>query len=168
MHVDSYISKKCFIAKSPIEGRGVFAKKKIFEGDLILIWGGRVLTTDELKKISKRNPHFDFYPVGIAEGFYMAPSNEKKLDDAYRINHSCNPNAGVQGQILLVARRDILPGEEIFFDYETTDIVNMSFDCFCGSTNCRKKINGSSWRKKKFQKSNSKYLSFYIKQKLLF
>ena len=37
------------------------------------------------------------------------------------INHSCEPNCGLLGQMLLVAMRDIARGEELCFDYATCD-----------------------------------------------
>ncbi len=166
MRVDSYLSSNCYIGKSGIEGLGVFAKKKIKKGDMILIWGGRILSSAELANIVKKAPEFDFFPVEVANGFYIAPSNIHQIDDAYRINHSCNPNAGIKGQTLVVARKDIHAGEEICFDYETSDIINMSFICTCGSKFCRKKINGNSWKKKNFQKKNTNFLSIYLKEML--
>jgi SET domain-containing protein len=36
-------------------------------------------------------------------------------------NHSCEPNIGVQGQIVFVAMRDIAAGEELTHDWATTD-----------------------------------------------
>jgi len=39
-------------------------------------------------------------------------------------NHSCEPNIGVQGQIVFVAIRDIAAGEELTHDWATTDDGN--------------------------------------------
>ncbi len=36
-------------------------------------------------------------------------------------NHSCDPNIGVQGQIVFVALREISIGEELTHDWATTD-----------------------------------------------
>ncbi|MHB8630096.1 MAG: SET domain-containing protein-lysine N-methyltransferase [Aggregatilineales bacterium] len=83
------------------------------------------------------------------------------------INHSCDPNAGVKGQNVLVARRDIAPGEEICFDYETTDTQGMNFVCRCGSPKCRKRIRGQAWKNRQFQEANWEYLSEYIQRRLL-
>lgn len=32
------------------------------------------------------------------------------------LNHSCEPNCGMLGQTLIIAMRDIGPGEELCFD----------------------------------------------------
>ena len=43
------------------------------------------------------------------------------LDEPGRlVNHSCDPNAAIREELLLVAIRDIQIGEEIRFDYSTT------------------------------------------------
>jgi D-alanine-D-alanine ligase len=59
------------------------------------------------------------------------------------INHSCEPNAWLEG-LDVVARRAIRSGEEITMDYATFMNEAMpSFECFCGSSRCRGTIHGS-------------------------
>jgi hypothetical protein len=54
------------------------------------------------------------------------------------VNHSCDPNTGFREDLLLVARRDILPDEEITWDYSTAidegDFAG--FQCRCGAEHC--------------------------------
>jgi hypothetical protein len=57
-------------------------------------------------------------------------------------NHSCNPNTGVvdhgNGEVRLIAVRDIEPSEELRYDYSTTmDEHSFTMQCFCGAPNCR-------------------------------
>lgn len=106
------------------------------------------------------------YPIQIYEGFYLGPKTSEDIDDSEMFNHSCSPNAGVKGSNILVARCDILVGEEICFDYETTDLQDLEFKCECQSNNCRKYINGSSWKDPVFQKQNEGYFSWYIQEKI--
>ena len=57
-------------------------------------------------------------------------------------NHSCDPNTEFVG-LNLVARRDIRSGEELTVDYATFYDRHMtSFDCDCGSPNCRGRVEG--------------------------
>ena len=50
------------------------------------------------------------------------------------MNHSCDPNCGIVGAVLLVAMRDIEPGDEICFDYAMTDTDDYDeFECTCGT-----------------------------------
>ena len=57
-------------------------------------------------------------------------------------NHSCAPNTRVQGREL-VAIKPISTGDEVTFDYETTEWdMAEPFQCLCGSPDCRKEIRG--------------------------
>ena len=63
------------------------------------------------------------------------------------INHSCMPNTGVIanefGGYDFVALDDISAGDEISFDYATTEYFSIAVpSCICGASNCRKKITG--------------------------
>lgn len=58
------------------------------------------------------------------------------------VNHSCNPNAGIDMTLNLVARRKIAPGREILWDYSTTMDENdwTMPGCRCESYICRRTI----------------------------
>ncbi len=47
------------------------------------------------------------------------------------LNHSCRPNARVEGQLYVYADRDIAPGEEITADYRTFNLVPEGKTCWC-------------------------------------
>lgn len=60
------------------------------------------------------------------------------------INHSCDPNCEIQkwraggvSSVGIFAIRDILPGEELTFDYQFDRDENNQIPCYCGSPNCR-------------------------------
>ena len=60
------------------------------------------------------------------------------------INHSCDPNCEIQkwktgntSSVGIFAIRDILPGEELTFDYQFDRDDNNQIPCFCGSPKCR-------------------------------
>jgi hypothetical protein len=58
-------------------------------------------------------------------------------DEKY-MNHSCDPNTWWVDDETMLARRDILPGEEITYDYSTTEVaVPLEMHCLCGSPLCR-------------------------------
>jgi hypothetical protein len=54
-------------------------------------------------------------------------------------NHSCNPNSYVDKEARkLIANKQILPGEEITFNYQDSEGSIVSpFLCSCGSVNCK-------------------------------
>jgi hypothetical protein len=51
----------------------------------------------------------------------------------------CDPNTWFEGDGLMTARRDIQPGEELTYDYCTSDTVLATRlrTCYCGTSLCR-------------------------------
>jgi hypothetical protein len=54
------------------------------------------------------------------------------------LNHSCDPNVILDTQrLLMVARYDIQPGEELSYFYPSTEWeMDAPFICLCGASNC--------------------------------
>jgi SET domain-containing protein len=162
----NYLSPKAETRKSKIAGRGTFAKKTIKKGELIAIFGGKIVDSRRYQKLPKQARE-ECFPVH--DDFYIGPTNSQELGKGDFVNHSCNPNAGINGQILLVARRDIQPGEEITFDYGTTDADSnpvWRMKCYCGAANCRKMITSEDWKDKKFQEKHKGYFAYHVQRKI--
>ena len=82
------------------------------------------------------------------------------------INHSCDPNAWLEG-MNMVARRDISAGEEITMDYATFYNERMAdFACHCGATECRGIIKGTDYREP-FVERYGDHVSDYVRTKRL-
>ena len=80
------------------------------------------------------------------------------------INHSCDPNAWVEG-LDMVARRDICAGEEITMDYATFYNEKMDdFVCHCGADECRGIVRGKDYREN-FVDRYGDHVSDYVKMK---
>ncbi len=133
---------------------------------MIALWGGIVYSAQEVTEIAKQHPYFETHTVSIYKDFYLGPldTDATHLDETELFNHSCDPNTGVKGQIVLVARRPILPGEEICFDYDTTEITAVPFVCQCRSPQCRGLIDGGAWKNAAFRAQHQGYLSWYIEE----
>ena len=102
--------------------------------------------------------------IQIEEDLYLVTGSEGPAD---WVNHSCDPNAGLVGQIVLVALRDIRPGDEICFDYATTDGSPYDeFDCGCGSPRCRGHVTGDDWRLPALQARYAGHFSPYIQKRI--
>src|SRR5579859_7198477 len=94
-------------------GRGVFATDHIAEGELLAAFGGRIITTEarnQLPEVTER------YTLQVEKDLHLACEIDE-AGVAEHFNHSCAPNAGLQGQIILVAMRAITSGEQVYFDY---------------------------------------------------
>ena len=80
------------------------------------------------------------------------------------INHSCDPNAWLEG-LNLVARRKIRAGEEIMIDYATFYNERMTeFACTCDASECRGMIRGTDF-KEPFMERYGDHVSGYIRSR---
>ncbi|MBY0112937.1 MAG: SET domain-containing protein-lysine N-methyltransferase [Phycisphaerales bacterium] len=128
------------------------------------MWGGVVRTEDELQALASRDEKFSSHAICVGDGFYLTwdPSG---VDATELFNHSCSPNLGVKGQIVVVTRRAIQPGEELTFDYDTTETTPQPWPCRCGSPACRGTIDGKGWDDPAFLRANRGYLAWHIEER---
>jgi hypothetical protein len=160
----SYISRKARVKKSAIHGKGLFAIQAIDKGEIVCIKGGYVFDDDTLKRPRKSVGPAE---IQIADHLYIGTTVEgENAGGMIFSNHSCNPNIGVQGQIVFVAMRDIAPGEELTHDWAMTDDDSSKTKCNCGASNCRGVITGKDWMKKDLQRKYKKYMSWYLQEKI--
>ena len=82
------------------------------------------------------------------------------------LNHSCEPNVGIVGQIVFRAMRDIMPGEELTFDYATGDDDDWKMECRCGAADCRGTVTGQDWRLPMVQRQRAGWFSDYLERKI--
>jgi len=157
----SYLTPKAEVRTSDIGGRGVFAIAPIAAREVVSVWGGHLVTWDELQSLP---PETRDHPVQIWHGLYLGPTTVDEMEDVDYFNHSCDPNCGVKGQIVLVAMHDIDAGTELTFDYGTTDAVGMDFECACGAESCRGRVTSDDWRSASFRARYRGYLSQYIQE----
>jgi hypothetical protein len=77
----------------------------------------------------------------------------RELMEDFFINHSCNANVWFHGsENKFLARRDIKMGEEITYDYGTTECnPKWGMDCLCGLPSCRGRISGDDWKNLEFR-----------------
>ncbi len=125
------------------------------------VFGGKPVTYDELVQVPYEIRRLS---IQVAEDYYLLSVNDSEAD---WINHSCMPNAGLNGQIVLVALRDIQPGEEITFDYAMSDgTAYDEFDCMCGSPDCRGYVSGSDWALPELQRRYKGHFSPYLQTRI--
>jgi hypothetical protein len=82
------------------------------------------------------------------------------------INHSCEPNVGFAGNVVLVAMRDIGAGEELTTDYALFDDSDEQMQCRCGADGCRSVIDGRDWQRSELQSTYRGYFSAYLRQRM--
>ncbi|HET6521776.1 MAG TPA: SET domain-containing protein-lysine N-methyltransferase [Geminicoccaceae bacterium] len=145
-------------------GHGIYAVEAVAAGEVLAVWGGRVASEDVLAAMSEPER---WYTLQVEEGLFLVPAGPV-VDDAELINHSCAPNAGLSGQITLVALRDIGVGEEVCYDYATTDAspLTMNFACACGERGCRGRITADDWRRPDLQRRYRGHFSPYLQRRI--
>ncbi len=144
-------------------GFGLFAREPIAKDEVLCVWGGEIRTEDELDSLPVE---VTTHGIQIEENIYLLPLSLGE-DPADYVNHSCNPNAGLRGQICLVAMKDIAVDDEICFDYAMSDSSDYDeFECHCGTPNCRKRITGNDWKLPELQQRYAGYFSPYLQNRI--
>ena len=160
----SYISPKAVVTESRIEGRGLFAREAIRRDEIVAIKGGHIFNRRTLLEVAAALGPAE---IQIGEDLFIGPLAESEREGSMIFsNHSCEPNIGVQGQIVFVAMRDIEAGEELTHDWATTDDDAYRMECRCGTSICRKIITGQDWRRKDLQEKYKRYMSWYLLGKI--
>jgi hypothetical protein len=119
------------VARSAL-GRGVFAAQRFHPGQPILTLGGPLLSTPEMLALGPDR----IYALQVGIGRFV-----DLLPPGRYLNHSCDPNAGIVDERALIALREIVPGEEIRFDYSTTMLEDhWTMECRCGEYLCRRVV----------------------------
>jgi hypothetical protein len=142
-------------------GHGVYAKQFVPQGTLLAMFGGTVVDSEQLEQISN---DLKSLSIQVGDDLFLVSTLPGSGD---HFNHSCEPNAGLWGQIGVVAMRDIAAGEEVTFDYATCDSVPYDeFDCMCGAENCRGVITGDDWRNPDLWVKYEGYFSPYLQRRI--
>ncbi len=160
----SYRSPDTEVRDSPIHGKGLFARRPISAGEIVAIKGGYILNSaawDDLE------PQLGPAHIQIADGFFIAPVDRAERDGSMLYtNHSCEPNIGLQGQIVFVTMRDIAAGEELTHDWATTDDLDYRMTCRCGSKTCRGTVTGRDWMKPELQARYRRWFSWFLQRRI--
>lgn len=161
------ISTKVKSGKSGVAGLGLFAAEKIKKDEVVLdfsIGEQKIISSKEADELYKNG--FD-YMIQIADDrFLVTVQGPDQIERGY-LNHSCNPNCGIQDTLKFVAMRDIAAGEELTIDYAIMESSDYSFECKCGNENCRKIITGNDWKIKELQEKYDGYFSDYLQQRII-
>ncbi|CAG8547966.1 7068_t:CDS:2 [Paraglomus occultum] len=127
------------------KGYGVRAKQVIPRDGFILEYVGEVMSdemAEKRKTAYRQEGRTHFYFMDLQKGEVVDATEYGGL--ARFINHSCKPNARVDKWIVgrqlrlgIFADRQILPDEEVTFDYSAERSGTTAQRCYCGEDNCR-------------------------------
>jgi hypothetical protein len=158
----NYLSPLAEAREISPKGFGSFAISPIPTGTIVATFGGTIVN----------RINFDTYPLEQrsrsiqieVDQFVLGPELREPGDS---INHSCLPNCGMHNATQLIAMREIAVGEELTYDYATSDASDYDeFECACGSENCRVRITGNDWKLLDLQTRYQKIFSPYVQRKI--
>lgn len=109
-------------------GLGVFAARAFDRRERLLDLDGPLVDFAHTRRMGPD----EAYPIQVGPDRYIDVTGLARY-----LNHSCDPNAGLQG-LTLIALADIAPHDEVRFDYATTIFGDpWTMACRCRSPRCR-------------------------------
>jgi len=136
-----FSSAPVLFKNSPIEGRGVFARRRFAPGDVIVPYAPRQ------RRIDAADPEAALAAetkLTLLSEEYWVIIPDTSVPGGWLCNHSCDPNAAIysHGEGRIQCTRPIAPGEEvtIFYGWVTHNEPERD-PCRCGSPRCRGFIN---------------------------
>ncbi len=159
-----WFSDKVEKFQSSIDGTGLRAVADIAAGEVITIKGGHVFDRATRDRLAETLGPSE---IQIDDNLFIGPMDIADRDAGMmHINHSCDPNIGIVGQIAFHAMRDILAGEELTFDYGTGDDDDWEMNCRCGADICRGVITSQDWRRPELQDRYRGWFSAYLARRI--
>ena len=163
--VASYISSKAVKGeRSEIAGRGLIAVAPIAKGQVVAVKGGHIVDSATMHALSDKLQNSE---IQIAEGLHLVALSDDEYEPVMLfLNHSCDPNVGFAGNVVVVAMRDVQVGEELTTDYAMFDSSDDKMECHCGSERCRNVVRGADWQRPDLQARYQGYFSWYLAQRM--
>jgi SET domain-containing protein len=144
--------KKIEARRSAIHGNGVFATQAIARGERVIRYKGLLRTHAEVDRVYADEADSGHTFIFTLNDKYVIDANVDG-NDARWINHSCDPNCEAahlesdtgkkrKDRIYIEAMRDIVPGEELTYNYGITldepytARLKKIWACRCGAKNC--------------------------------
>ena len=148
----------------------MFAKEPIFEGEIVGVIGGTVMTTAQFQEYIATVPYYSAVQIEEDAHLVELSRDPEEMDTgAGGMNHSCDSSVWMHDEVTLVARRDIPAGEELTIDYALQSGLPgdvLGEPCRCGSPVCRGIITGNDWQLKEVQERYQGHFSPFLNERI--
>ncbi|CAH1713183.1 unnamed protein product [Aphis gossypii] len=135
------------VYRSDIHGRGLFCLRDIEQGEYVIEYTGEVIRSEvsDVRERLYNKKGIDCYMFRIDQDIVVDATMNG--NSSRFINHSCEPNCHskietIHGKkhIMILAKRKLLQGEELTYDYKFP-LEDDKITCHCLSRKCRKYLN---------------------------
>lgn len=137
------------VGVSPIHGSGLFTVSGFAAGDIVTRWGGILIEAGQYDEVEHRAAATTRYD----ETYWLTQPQSSRPTIGESLNHSCDPNTWMNDEVTVIARRRILPGEEVTTDFALWSDMGHVYTtaCRCASPSCRRVITGMDWLQPQIQ-----------------
>lgn len=143
-----WVHEAVVVDDSAIAGLGLFARRALRVGTVVIRVGGRLVGTDELRRLIESSGHYVDTLTVLEDVHLVLPAGST----VHYGNHSCDPNLWHVGPYEIATRRPVHAGEELTVDYATqTGAPGFSMPCRCGAAACRGEVRSEDWRRPELQ-----------------
>lgn len=148
---------------SVIEGAGLIADQPIKAGETLFRYEDTKPPAHFYQIVDwppQKRVRFLAFAIQIGEDDFSFQQGDIKF-----INHSCDPTGYWSDYGVLTARRDISPGDEITYDYSTSDItLSYSMECLCKTPHCRGTVTNREYLDPAFQARYEGQLAGHVQE----
>jgi len=157
----NYLSPKAHV-RADSDGWGSYAVEPIAAGETVAAFGGQCVSRAALEVLQDGSAA---QAVQIDDDlFLVTPITTVPADT---VGHSCAPNCGIAGGVLIVAMHDIAAGARLSYDHAMTTGCDFNeFECACAAPTCRHKVTGHDWMIPELQLAYRGYFSPYLAKRI--
>jgi uncharacterized protein len=160
-----WLDPRLLLRQSLIHGKGLVATQPFRVDEVVIVYGGTLFTKEDIAAGKANNRTL----MQIDEDRWLGEPADQPLGTGYFLNHSCDPNLWIVGDVTLTARRRIDLGEEVTMDYAThfaDSAWTMRNPCCCRSKLCRRNITGRDWMLKDLQERYGGHFSPILNKRI--